>query len=154
MYSRSALSSEYIRPAGSGGSSMLCCPLPCGRREWRVLRHNWTSLIAWTSSGLTHGQTDARANTQIDKVRRHQSGTHPTMVAQRSKSWSWMDDSHPFRTISIGPPIPEIRLFQTLTLKLKGQGHVVSPVSNWLTLFSLQSIRPIIPEIQLFRNLT
>ena len=45
MYSRSALSSEYIRPAGSGGSSMLCCSLPCGRREWRVLRHNCTSLI-------------------------------------------------------------------------------------------------------------
>ena len=45
MYSRSALSSEYIRPAGSGGSSMLCCSLPCGRREWRVLRHNWASLI-------------------------------------------------------------------------------------------------------------
>ena len=45
MYSRSALTSEHIRPAGSGGSSMLCCSLPCGRREWCVLRHNWTSLI-------------------------------------------------------------------------------------------------------------
>ena len=45
MYSRSALSGEYIRPAGSGGSSMLCCSLPCGRWEWPVLRHNWTSLI-------------------------------------------------------------------------------------------------------------
>ena len=45
MYSRSALSSEYIRPAGSGGSSMLCSSLPCGRREWRVLRHNLTTHI-------------------------------------------------------------------------------------------------------------
>ena len=34
-----------------------------------------------------------------------------------------MDDSHPFRSLSIGCPIPEIRLFQTLTLKLQGQGH-------------------------------
>ena len=34
-----------------------------------------------------------------------------------------MDDSHPFRSMSIGHPIPEIRLFQTLTLKLQGQGH-------------------------------
>ena len=51
MYSRSALSSEYIRPAGSGGSSMLCCSLPCGRREWRVLRHNWTSLIDSQTQG-------------------------------------------------------------------------------------------------------
>ena len=38
-------------------------------------------------------------------------------------SWSWMDDSHPLRSMSIGCPIPEIRLFQTLTLKLQGQGH-------------------------------
>ena len=34
-----------------------------------------------------------------------------------------MNDSHPFRSMSIGHPIPEIRLFQTLTLKLQGQGH-------------------------------
>ena len=34
-------------------------------------------------------------------------------------------DLHPFRSMSIGHPIPEIKLFQTLTLKfqLKGQGH-------------------------------
>ena len=37
------------------------------------------------------------------------SGTsiHPIMVTQRS----WMLNSHPFRSISISPPIPEIRLF-------------------------------------------
>ena len=36
-----------------------------------------------------------------------------------------MDDSHPFRSMLIGRPIPEIKLFQTLTLKfqLQGQGH-------------------------------
>ena len=34
-----------------------------------------------------------------------------------------MDDSHYFRPTSIGHPIPEIRLFQTLTLKLQGQGR-------------------------------
>ena len=28
-----------------------------------------------------------------------------------------------FRSLSIGHPFPEIKLFQTLTLKLKGQGH-------------------------------
>ena len=32
-------------------------------------------------------------------------------------------DSHPFRSMSIGHPIPEIRLFQNLTLKIQGQGH-------------------------------
>ena len=34
-----------------------------------------------------------------------------------------MDDSHPLCSMSISHPIPEIRLFQTLTLKLQGQGH-------------------------------
>ena len=32
-------------------------------------------------------------------------------------------DSHPFRSMSIGPPILEIQHFQNLTLKIKGQGH-------------------------------
>ena len=38
--------------------------------------------------------------------------------------WVWHSiDSHPFRSMSIGHPIPEIRLFQNLTLKIQGQGH-------------------------------
>ena len=44
MYSRPAVGSEHIQPAGSAGSSMPCCSLPCGRREWRELRH-WENLI-------------------------------------------------------------------------------------------------------------
>ena len=32
-------------------------------------------------------------------------------------------DSHPFNSMSISHPIPEIRLFQNLTLKIQGQGH-------------------------------
>ena len=32
-------------------------------------------------------------------------------------------DSHPFCSMSIGPPVPELWLFQNLTLKIKGQGH-------------------------------
>ena len=31
--------------------------------------------------------------------------------------------SHPFRSMSIDPPIPEIQHFQNLTLKIQGQGH-------------------------------
>ena len=31
--------------------------------------------------------------------------------------------SHPFHSMSIGHPIPEIRLFQNLTLKIQGQGQ-------------------------------
>ena len=32
-------------------------------------------------------------------------------------------DSHPFHSMSIGHPIPEIRLFRNLTLKIQGQGQ-------------------------------
>ena len=32
-------------------------------------------------------------------------------------------NSYPFRSMSIGPPIPGIQLFQNLTLKIHGQGH-------------------------------
>ena len=49
--------------------------------------------------------------------------THPTMVTKKSTSWLWMDDSHPSHSMSIGCPIPEIRLFRTLTFKLQGQGQ-------------------------------
>ena len=52
----------------------------------------------------------------------------------RSRSWvrwtlkvtTWVQhsiDSHPFNSMSIGHPIPDIRLFQNLTLKIQGQGH-------------------------------
>ena len=80
-----------------------------------------------------------------------------------------MDDSHPFRSMSIGHPFPEIRLFQTLTLKLQDQGHgcgqrarsysihtkgkVMQYPINSLP-FHFTSIRLTIPEIQPFRNLT
>ena len=32
-------------------------------------------------------------------------------------------NSHPFHSMSIRHPIPELQLFQNLTLKIKGQGH-------------------------------
>ena len=52
----------------------------------------------------------------------------------RSRSWvrgklkatTWVQhsiDSHPFHPMSICHPIPEIWLFQNLTLKIQGQGH-------------------------------
>ena len=55
----------------------------------------------------------------------YSTSTHPTMVAQGSRSWSWMINSHPFLSMSISAhtPIPQIKLFQTLTFKLQGQGH-------------------------------
>ena len=52
----------------------------------------------------------------------------------RSRSWvrwtlkvtTWVQhsiDSHPFHSMSIGHPIPEIWLFQNLTLRIQGQRH-------------------------------
>ena len=50
----------------------------------------------------------------------------------RSRSWvkfkvmTWVQcsiNSYPFRSMTTGPPILEIRLFQNLTLKIQCQGH-------------------------------
>ena len=75
-----------------------------------------------------------------------------------------MDDSHLFCSISINRPIPEIKLFQTLTLKfqLQGQGHGCGqrarsynrPSIIQLAQYHFTSIRPTTLEIELFRNLT
>ena len=40
-------------------------------------------------------------------------------------------DSHPFRSMSISHPIPEIRLFQNLTLKIQGQGQMTTMLHNY-----------------------
>ena len=75
-----------------------------------------------------------------------------------------MDDPDPFRSMSIGHPIPEIKQVQTLTLKLQGQGHGCGQRARSYNRpsiihinsfpFHFTSIRPTIPEIELFRNLT
>ena len=40
-------------------------------------------------------------------------------------------DSYPFRSMSIGPPIPEIQHFQNLTLKIKVQGQMTLMLHNY-----------------------
>ena len=61
---------------------------------------------------------------------------------QGSRSWvrsqfkvtMWVKhpiDSHPFHSMSIGPPIPEIQHFQNLTLKTKGQGQMTLMLHNY-----------------------
>ena len=47
-------------------------------------------------------------------------------VKLKLKVTTWVQhsvDLHPFRSMSIRHPIRELRLFQNLTLKIKGQGH-------------------------------
>ena len=72
-------------------------------------------------------------------------------------------DSHPFRSMSIGHPIPELRPFQNLTLKIKGQGHASghtsksqcgSKILSTPHPFRSTSIGHPIPELRLFQNLT
>ena len=40
-------------------------------------------------------------------------------------------NSHPFRSMSIGPSIPEIQHFQNLTLKIQGQGQMTMMLHNY-----------------------
>ena len=60
--------------------------------------------------------------------------TFSTFDLENPRSWkrwtvkvtTWVQhsiDSHPFRSMSISHPIHKIRLFQTLILKIQGQGH-------------------------------
>ena len=72
-------------------------------------------------------------------------------------------NSHPFHFISFCPPIPEIVLFQNLTLKskvklmskAKVQGYKVGPAIPINSHpFCFISFCPLIPEIVLFQNLT
>ena len=87
---------------------------------------------------------------------------HLTLFTKLSRSWSWMVYSHPLCSMFIGPPmlryrypwsrpcvwskshttIPQIRLFQILTLKLQVQGHgwgqrtrAYTQLSIWLICF-------------------
>ena len=66
---------------------------------------------------------DGRPTSEVTPVTAPVTFTHPNMVTQRSWSWSLMINSHPVCSMSIIPPIPKIRPFQTFTLKLEGQDH-------------------------------
>ena len=55
-------------------------------------------------------------------------------VRSQFKVTMWVQhpiDSHPFCSMSIGPPIPEIQHFQNLTLKIKGQGQMTLMLHNY-----------------------
>ena len=147
----------------------------------------------WTrDAGQTDGQTDGRTDRRMEwnqytpqqlfttlicikldmstarrllKSPQSLSGTstHPTMVAHRSRSWSWMIDSHPFCSMSICPTIPQIRPFQFWPWNYKVK--VMGVVSKGKTIQSAQYLNDFffllfhinqitIPEIQLFWNVT
>ena len=87
--------------------------------------------------------------------------THPTMVAHRSRLWSWKIDLHPFCSMSICPPIPQIRLCQILpwNYKVKVMGVVIRAIpysqpSIWFCFLLFHINQITIAEIQLFWNVT
>ena len=100
--------------------------------HWKgnVILTNFSSLAALEVVILTTSvQPVMKISTKLDmstarwRLKLPQSlystSTHPTMVTHRLRPWPWMIDSHPFRSMSTSPSIPQIRLFQTLTLNWK-----------------------------------
>ena len=60
-----------------------------------------------------------------------------SLVRSKFKVTTWVQhsvDSHPFGSMLIGPPIPEIQHFQTLTLEIQGQGHSSRSQRRYTTL--------------------
>ena len=99
----------------------------------------WKSKVKVIAQGHKVGITPYRLTSLLFHVDRP---CHPWDTAiskfdvENSRSMSWVRsklkvitwvlhsvDSHPFRSMSIRHPIPELWLFQNLTLKIKGQGH-------------------------------
>ena len=91
-------------------------------------QHFWCPLIhKFISDGMVFPRW-------LDMSTAHQHLKSPRSLSPvHSPTPPWLPKGHghghrwsakiPFRSISISPPIPEIRLFQTLTLKLEGQDH-------------------------------
>ena len=55
-------------------------------------------------------------------------------VRSKFKVTMWVQhpiDSHPFHSMSIGLPIPEMQHFQNLTLKIQGQGQMTMILQNY-----------------------
>ena len=122
-----------------------------------LLYFNW--ILTWHNNS----ELDMSMARQRLKSPRSLSGTSalPTMVTQVNIMVmnGWLSS---FRSLTISCPIPETKLFQTLTLKLQSQGHGCGQRArsyNWPNIinslpFHFTSIRPTIPEMELYRNLT
>ena len=120
---------------------------------------HWRSISCMICKLYFQSLTKTVVSTARRRLKSAQSLSGTSTHHTRSQLWSWMIDSRLFRSMSISPPIPQIRPFQTLTLKLQGRGHgcdqrAHSPVSNKFAFFLFHNNQITISEIQLFRNLT
>ena len=107
----------------------------------------WKSKVKIIAQGHTAGITPYRLISLSSYVNR---SSHSCDAAfskfdtekSRSSSWvrsmlkvtTWVQhsvDSHPFRSMSISPPIPEIQHFQNLTFKTQGQSQMTMMLHNY-----------------------
>ena len=85
----------------------------------------FTSKTVKSNNGSLHQLDESTTSWHLKSHRSlYGRSLHLTLVTKWPRWWSWMTNSHPFCPMSIGPPIFEIWLFQILTLKFHGQGHV------------------------------
>ena len=88
----------------------------------------------WITSFLFHVNRPSHSwDTAFSKFYLENQGSR-SWVRSHFKVTMWVlhpIDSHPFRSMSIGLPIPEIQHFQNFTLKIKGQGQMTLMLHNY-----------------------
>ena len=100
------MSSEYKQltgSMGSAGSSMLCCSLPCRRREWRELRHNWTSLIGRINYLHDFTRVDLYSHQILFAI--HYSCSTGALTQPTCPEWAqqgWGPGQHLLHSVSLG----------------------------------------------------
>ena len=106
--------------------------------------HGWLTSFSFIVNRLPHSWEKAISDSDLETLRLR------TRVLSKGKviqSAQYHINSLPLHFTSIRPTIPEIELFWNLTLKhprswsgprseVKGQGHILYPVSNQCTSFS------------------
>ena len=151
-------------------SHYLCQCWPSSMSSYGVTRPQWVKVANMHhlyKIVTPHSQLWTQWELDMSTARRHLkspqslygTSTHPTMVTHRWLTIMVINDrlTALFFCVNQCPtPIPQIRLFQTLTFKLQGQGHGCGQraVSNWFAFFLFHINQIAIPQIQLFWNLT
>ena len=136
---------------GWGGSNILSTHIPLIPCQSAIpfLRYDFFKIWPWKSKVKVMGEGNVESHKvgatsyrltslsfhvnrpSIPEIQHFENWPWKSKVKVMDERWTlkvttWIQhsiDSHPFNSTSIGHPIPEKRLFQTLTLKIQGQGH-------------------------------
>ena len=88
----------------------------------------WLTSLSFHVNLPSHSWDTAFSKFDLENPR-SRSGVRGTLKVTR---WMYHPNySHPFRSMSIGPSIPEIQHFQNLTLKIQGQGQMTMMLHNY-----------------------